>query len=341
MKNVRQRGNTLEIYLTLNGKKKFIKVNDLNQAKQIQQQINTLKQTNQLTEETLQQLIKPTTFKDVMIKYLKYNQANKQTKTTYENILNHHWIDLMDIPIKSIDLVMILDLISEKDLSDKYINQILIPLRGVFDTAVMLKLIDNNPINIKNRKLQSKIPDPFTIDEMETILDWLANNKPKVYYLFYEISFWTGLRPSELLALTRQDIVGDKIYVDKTRLNGLVKPYTKTKTSRVVLMNKRSQQAIQQLQTKEYLMINPETNQPFYNNKPLRIAFNQALEVNGIRKRPSYNTRHTYATMLLMKGVTPAFVANQLGHSLVMLLSRYARWINSDKDKKEIEKLNL
>ncbi|MDO8697365.1 MAG: hypothetical protein Q7J74_09680, partial [Pseudomonas sp.] len=49
--------------------------------------------------------------------------------------------------------------------------------------------------------------------------------------------------------------------------------------------------------------------------------------------------RHTYATICLMAGMTPAFVAKQLGHSVQMLLDTYARWIDSDSDLLELEKL--
>ena len=38
-------------------------------------------------------------------------------------------------------------------------------------------------------------------------------------------------------------------------------------------------------------------------------------------------TRHTCATVALMAGVPPAYIANQLGNSVKMLLDRYARWI--------------
>ena len=43
------------------------------------------------------------------------------------------------------------------------------------------------------------------------------------------------------------------------------------------------------------------------------------MRATGIRQRPAYNTRHTYATVMLMSGLNPSFVANQLGHSLPML----------------------
>lgn len=40
-----------------------------------------------------------------------------------------------------------------------------------------------------------------------------------------------------------------------------------------------------------------------------------------------------------MSGMNPAFIAQQLGHSVQMLLSTYARWINSSTDWHELDKL--
>lgn len=49
--------------------------------------------------------------------------------------------------------------------------------------------------------------------------------------------------------------------------------------------------------------------------------FKSALKALNIRDRRQYDTRHTYATMCLMPGMNPTFIANQLGHSVEMLLS--------------------
>ncbi len=41
--------------------------------------------------------------------------------------------------------------------------------------------------------------------------------------------------------------------------------------------------------------------------------------------------------MMLMDGLNPVFVSNQMGHSLQMMMKRYAKWMYVDKNK--IEKL--
>jgi integrase len=42
-----------------------------------------------------------------------------------------------------------------------------------------------------------------------------------------------------------------------------------------------------------------------------------------------------------MSGMNSAFISQQLGHNAQVLLSTYARWINSSSDWSELEKLNI
>lgn len=70
--------------------------------------------------------------------------------------------------------------------------------------------------------------------------------------------------------------------------------------------------------------------------------FHPALKACGIRRRPAYNTRHTYATVALMAGVNPAYIARQLGHAnTAMLFKHYAKWIEGADSGLEARKLNL
>jgi integrase len=51
------------------------------------------------------------------------------------------------------------------------------------------------------------------------------------------------------------------------------------------------------------------------------------LRVAGVRMRPPYQCRHTYAASLLADGANPHYVAHQMGHStLAMVIRHYARW---------------
>jgi integrase len=49
----------------------------------------------------------------------------------------------------------------------------------------------------------------------------------------------------------------------------------------------------------------------------------------GIRYRRPYQTRHTYASMMLTAGESPVWLASQMGHCDLSMIGRiYARWID-------------
>ena len=138
--------------------------------------------------------------------------------------------------------------------------------------------------------------------------------------------------------------------VCRIRLYGKIKERTKTKVSREVLLNDRAIQALEKARLltaarsdyvfapdgsgdRSELYIRSETGAKRY--------WLSALRKSGIRYRRMYDTRHTYATMCLMSGMNPAFIAAQLGHSVQVLLSTYAKWISSSSDFAELEKLDL
>ena len=151
---------------------------------------------------------------------------------------------------------------------------------------------------------------------------------------FAEFKFFSGLRPSETTALRWADVdlEGDHVHVHRAIVRGLEKNTTKTNTARYVLLNSRAraafvrQRALTQL-AGDFVFLDPRYGTPWMEELAFRCSdWAPALSAAGLRYRRPYNTRHSYATMMLMSGMTPAFCATQLGHSVGMLLSTYARW---------------
>lgn len=56
------------------------------------------------------------------------------------------------------------------------------------------------------------------------------------------------------------------------------------------------------------------------------------IEKAGVRYRNPYQTRHTFASMMLSAGENIAWVSAQMGHSNVLITAKtYARWINNNE----------
>jgi integrase len=71
-------------------------------------------------------------------------------------------------------------------------------------------------------------------------------------------------------------------------------------------------------------------------DKHLDHVWRTALRKAGLRHRPSYQLRHTFASLCLESGVTPGWLANVLGHStLQTTFKHYARFIKDTSRENE------
>jgi integrase len=82
------------------------------------------------------------------------------------------------------------------------------------------------------------------------------------------------------------------------------------------------------------VFLNPLHGKPWDGDAPIRkLAWIPALKKAGLRYRNPYQTRHTYASMMLTAGESPIWLAQQMGHSdTSMIFRNYGRWIKTEND---------
>ena len=290
------------------------------------------------------------TFADYAQMYLdNLNSDNVSTRSKYKGILTNHWMPAFALmAVEDITPAIIRQRINELSFNtEKTFNNALIPLRGVFELAFEDEVIDDLPTKrIKNKKFQEEEPDPFTDDEMAKLLEWIKENASDVMlYWYFEGAFWTGARPSEMIALLWSDVDLEKgtMSITKGRVRGILQNKTKTSKSRLVYLNDNALSAFKNARElnrgNEYVFVKADGSH-WNHESNMRSVMRSATQATHIRHRPAYNTRHTYATILLMNGINPAFAANQLGHSLLMFTKIYSRWIHGEQSRNEINKLN-
>lgn len=83
-------------------------------------------------------------------------------------------------------------------------------------------------------------------------------------------------------------------------------------------------------------------NAPEHIAPPANATAVALLPIAGIRSRDARQTRHTYATLMLLAGAKPAFVSRQMGHAnSQMFFKTYSKWLDSEDDWREVRKLNV
>lgn len=285
------------------------------------------------------------------------------SRNNYKSVLNTWWMPklaTMDLP--AITAPVLRKLLGElKWTSDAVKANALSKLGTILASAVSDGVLTKNPVDsLETPARVKKEPDPFTQVEADKIIELLYSNKhwpSRIYGAYFEFAFYTGMRPGEILALRwdRVDMEKRIAHVCSVVALGKVEQRTKTNKDRYVLLNDRAMKALgyaKEYATRRLLGEGDLTRLPYCfppsknsqyvkDTSDLHLRWRSNLDKLGIRYRPPYNARHTYATICLMAGMAPAFIAQQLGHSVQMLLSTYARWINSKGDWAELEKLNI
>jgi integrase len=214
----------------------------------------------------------------------------------------------------------------------------------------------NSPmIGIENMTVVKKLPDPLSIDERDSILEDMQARYDVRIYAYFLFMFFTGMRPEEAIALRWSDI-DRKNGIARIRrvrtFKGSERDGSKTNTERDIDLVDQAIHAIDLMRPYTYMQrtndevdqaadifMNPVTGRPWHDERSQRDHYwRPTLKRLGIRWRTAYCTRHTFATAALMGGVRPGYVAEQLGHSLRMLMDRYQKWM-PENDKGQSRKM--
>jgi len=270
-------------------------------------------------------------------KWLKQTSKRCQLSTMrdYNSAVHFHLIpNFGHMSLDSFNVSDVYDWIDTINISHKRINNVLSPLRQTFQDAFYDGLIDKNPMDrFRNLPPETREPKPFNKSEIDGILNQLTGQERNLI----QFAFYSGLRTSELIGLRWEDVDLDRNLIH-VRIAVVRRHEKTTKTAsgqRTVELQPRSKQAIEsQLVFNDKsvrVFHDPNTNEPWSGDHIIRKRiWIPALAKGNIEYRNPYQTRHTFASMLLTAGKNPMWVAQQMGHKdWGMIRKVYGRWINN------------
>ena len=294
------------------------------------------------------------TFQKYADKWLKEIQASNLKPSTidrYASSLKVHLTPFFGrLHLKDIDYALLKNFCLEKakEKSRHSVRLMIAALRVVLKEAVREGLIPANPVTslgkfFGTRSEGREQPDPFTRSEISDILEKISERWPE-YSEWVLCAVRTGLRFGEQRALKWEDIDFRKRVIHVRRNWPVNQDLTTPKTRsgiRQVDMSPELSQALQRLRSRrkaQYLSLGkPEIPDwvflskrggPIHHRNLMRRVWRRALSAAQVRYRHWHNLRHTFASQLLMAGVSPLYVAKQLGHARVSTtMNVYAHWI--------------
>src|ERR1700693_5848705 len=266
------------------------------------------------------------------------------TVSSYRRVLNGVWRPALGKSLFHQVRYSRLVAIADNQLwSKKTYNNAISILRRAFDFGYRNHPELHNPArSIRSARLRKKDRpkiDPFCMQDAETLIAAIHRGWGEAQGNYDEFRFFTGMRPSEEIALVLSDIdlVNGIVSVNKARVAGVDRCQTKTgEDRRIVLCPRALAVLMRQLALRARLdaagiirhdhIFFRETGEPFWSLQIQAKRWRSTLNSLKLRYRRPYTARHSSVSWNLMVGKNPLWVAKQHGHSIFTMLRVYAAW---------------
>lgn len=276
------------------------------------------------------------------------------TRERYQGIIRDFLQPLHNLPLELVDRVKVKRLLVDlmKIRSASTVETVHAVISGVFSEAIDLGYTDKNPaygllkrILPPKSKRTLKSPDPFNQKDLERLLEAAWGKLQEPFPLILETMAMSGMRLGEVLAMScgNLDARNCQYNVAETTKLGRFGPPKSGK--RLIDLDETLVENLEvhiKKLKKDSLVtgVLPYYLFPKITQRMVQRAMERACKAARLRVRHPHDLRHSYATILLMAHMSPAYVQKQLGHhSISMTVDIYGHWIPGEGKKDLVKTL--
>ena len=264
-------------------------------------------------------------------------ESHKSDNTVYAYVTDVNlyikYLNSKDIYLDETDNVTVknyIDHLLEEGKSERSISRIVISLRSFYNYLKEQKIIRDIPkIYYKSTDQSKKLPEILTVEEVIKIVDKDCNKGIRDNALL-ELMYATGMKVSEIINLSVEDVNLDLLYV---------RCHDNKNYERLIPIGRSAEAAL-----KDYLAIRDMIASAGVPNLFVNLNGNQLTRQGvwrivkeyshkaGINKDVNLNTfRHSFAVHLLQNGANVRAVQKLLGNQVLTYMDTYYEIINNDK----------
>jgi integrase len=267
------------------------------------------------------------------------------TLSTYRRVLDGVWrpalADLLFHKVRYSHLARVSD---RRDWSKKTYNNAVSVVRRAFEFGYRDLPEHHNPAlslrTVRLKKRDRPKIDPFNIQDAENLIAAIHRDWGEAQGNYDEFRFFTGMRPSEQIALFLSDIdiEGGVVSVNKACVAGVDRDCTKTGEDRRIFLCPRALAVLKaQMRLRvrlersgqidhDYVFFQP-SGEPIRNLNASYERWRHTLRTSvKLRYRKPYCARHSSVSWNLLIGKNPLWVSKQHGHSITTMLRVYTAW---------------
>lgn len=302
------------------------------------------------------------TFRKLAEEWLASHRGKESTLQRYESLLKAYVYptigQLRVDHIRRADCKMVITKARKRGDSRSQQGLIRTTMVGVLEEALDHEFITANParrILGKGNVRRPKRPTPFTEDERNLFMEATIkedaredNHRRTVrkWYPLFLFLFHSGCRLGEALAIEWKDVDLDAktTHINKSYRRPPAPTSTKTGEERTLDLNddlvaclretkrERAERALRSgVEASPMVFANSQGR--YTSQNTTRNAFKRIAASIGLEDKRIHDTRHTFASLMLSKGVAPTYTQKQLGHaSLAMTLDVYSHWLPNNEE---------
>lgn len=266
------------------------------------------------------------------------------TVMSYRRVLNGIWRPVLGKQLfHQVRYSTLAKIADRSGWSKKTYNNAISIVRRAFEYGHRDHPEQHNPaLGLRSVRLKKKDRpriDPFSIQDAETLIAAIHRDWGAAQGNYDEFRFFTGMRPSEEIALVKSDVNLEHgtVSVNKARVAGIDRDSTKTDEDRTVVLCPRALAVLKcQLELRSRLeragclnhdhVFFQDGGDLIKNLQHPHKRWRRTLASTKLRYRKPYSARHTSVSWNLMLGKNPLWVAKQHGHSVATMLRIYTAW---------------
>ena len=225
-----------------------------------------------------------------------------------------------------------------KPLSRSRKINLLIPFRAIWNDACdHHRWVIKSPFDNLHKKLPKTEKKEHTVIRFD---DWLLflDNLEEHYKPIAELMILTGMIPSEMAGLRKEDIEGEYLNLNKSYVLGEEKKSMKTAFRKrqifITTAIRRRLDILKDRSTSPFLVTTPRGTR--LNSTDFAKVWKKAVIKSGIPEVTSYSARHSFAAWSLTIGINPLRLFGLMGHaSKQMVYEVYGNYVEGLEEDAE------